>query len=133
MWNGWPLDRAVFLFAGFGFSLVFVQVTMMHYRQNFRHWSQWLPVIALPVLALNAFFLACVNHPTLRNVFAVLAAAGVIEGLFGFYKHFTGVGKRVDGYRFHNFLVGPPIILPLLISALCALGLLALCRPEMIP
>lgn len=127
MWDGWPLDRAVILFTGFGFFLIFIQVALMHYRQNFRHWSQWLPVLALPILAVNAFLLTFVNHPTLRSLFTVLTTVGIIEGVYGFYKHFTGVGKRVDGYRFHNFLVGPPIILPLMISAICALGLLALC------
>ena len=55
MWNGWPLNRVVILFTALGFGLIFIQVTLMHYRQNFHHWSQWLPVIALPVLALNAF------------------------------------------------------------------------------
>ena len=126
MWNGWPLNRVVILFTAVGFGLIFIQVTLMHFRQNFHHWSQWLPVIALPVLALNAFTLAFVNHPAIRSIFAFLTILGFIEGIYGFYKHFTGVGKRVDGYRFHNFLVGPPVILPLMVSALCTMGILSL-------
>lgn len=51
---------------------------------------------------------------------------GMVAGLIGFYKHFRGVGQRVDGYRLHNFLVGPPVILPLFVSAFSALALLAL-------
>jgi len=82
--------------------------------------------IALPILALNALILSFLNHTIIRNLFTILTVAGMLEGLFGFFKHLTGIGKRVDGYRFHNFLVGPPIILPLMITAFCLLGFLAL-------
>jgi hypothetical protein len=39
----------------------------------------------------------------------------------------VGVGQRVGGFsQSQNFLVGPPIVLPLMMSAISALGLLAL-------
>ena len=124
-WQGWPLARAVILFTSFGFLLIFVQVTLFHYRQNFRHWSQWVPVITLPILALNALMLSFWNLAWIRSFFIILCIADSLGGLSGFYYHLRGVGQRVDGYRLQNFLVGPPVILPLLITALSSLGLLA--------
>lgn len=125
-WQKWPFARVVILFSSLGFLLIFFQVTLMHYRQNFRDLSQWVPVIALPILAFNALLLTFWNVSWLHTLFLILNWVGLLAGFGGFYKHFRGVGQRVDGYRLHNFLVGPPVILPLLISANSALALLAL-------
>ncbi|GEM_PF-228878 len=124
-WDGWPLARVVILFTSFGFLLVFVQVTLMHYRQNFRTWSQWVPVVSLPFMALWALLLSLQNLDWIRTVFIVLCVLEAIGGLYGAYLHLRGVGRRVDGYRLHNFLVGPPVMLPFLISATSVLALLA--------
>lgn len=124
-WNGWPFERVVIFFTCLGFLLIFVQVTLFHYRQNFRHWAQWVPVIALPIIAFNALLLTIWNAEWIRTIFIVLCVADTLGGLFGFYLHYRGVGQRVDGYRLENFLVGPPVILPLMISALSGLALLA--------
>ena len=40
--------------------------------------------------------------------------------------HIRGVGERVDGYKLRNFLIGPPLTLPALITAVSLLGLIAL-------
>jgi hypothetical protein len=124
-WNGWPFERVAILLASLGFLLIFLQVTLFHYRQNFRHWTQWVPVIALPILALNGLLLTAFNADGVRRVFTILCFADVVGGLYGFYLHLRGVGQRVDGYRLQNFLVGPPVVLPLTISALSLLALLA--------
>lgn len=124
-WEGWPLERMVILFTAAGFLLIFAQVTMFHYRQNFRHWSQWVPVIALPILAINALLLSFWNLAWLRSLFIFVCVADLLGGVLGFYLHLRGVGQRVDGYRLQNFLVGPPVVLPLTISALSFLGLMA--------
>lgn len=124
-WNGWPFERVAILFASLGFLLIFIQVTLFHRRQNFRHWAQWVPVIALPVLAVVGLAVTASNAAWLRQAFFWLCLADSVGGLYGFYLHFTGVGQRVDGYRLQNFLVGPPVVLPLTISALSLLALLA--------
>lgn len=124
MWTGWPVERVLYLFLGIVFLAVFVQVGLMHWRQNFRHWAMWIPVLATPALGLLALLLAWRNIDGLRLVFALLSAAGVLSGLMGSYYHWEGVGERVDGYTLNNFMVGPPITLPLLISALSVLGLI---------
>lgn len=126
MWNNWPIARVILLFAGVALLLIFIQVTLFHYRQNFRHFAMWLPVLGSPVIGLLALWLSLSNSAGIRNVVIVFLIIGLIAGLIGFLYHFQGVGKRVGGYKMPNFLVGPPIILPLMITALSALGLIAL-------
>lgn len=124
MWNGWPADRVLFLFLGVVFLAVFVQVGLMHWRQNFRHWAMWIPVVATPSLGVLALLLTWRNVEGLRLLFVLLSSVGVVSGLVGSYYHIEGVGGRVDGYTLSNFMVGPPVALPLLITALSALGLI---------
>lgn len=125
-WSGWPLDRVVILFVSAAYVLIGIQVTMSHYRQNFRHRSMWGPVISSPLFVLVGLALVLTNTAWVAVLFQILMWVGVAEGLVGFYYHFTGVGVRVGGYEPRNFLIGPPVVLPLLFSSLSALGLLAL-------
>ena len=125
-WNGWPWDRVILLLTGLAFLLIGLQVTLFHYRQNFRNWAMWVPVLAAPAIGLVAFVVGFYNLAILRTILFVLFLAGAIAGLGGFILHFTGVGERVDGYRINNFAIGPPITLPLMITAMSILGLIAL-------
>lgn len=125
-WNAWTIERVLILFVSLVFLFIGIQVTMSHYRQNFHHKSMWIPVIATPVFFIVGMILVFCNAPWLRSVFIILMWIGVLAGLMGFRYHFRGVGLRVGGRTFHNFLIGPPIILPLLITALSALGLIAM-------
>jgi len=124
MWAGWPAERVLYLFLGVLSLAVALQVTLMHWRQNFRHWSMWVPVLATPALGLVALLLALQSSELLRGILVWLSGAGALAGLVGTYYHWEGVGERVDGYTLNNFMVGPPIALPLLVSALGALGLI---------
>ncbi len=125
-WDSWPLNRVMDVAIGILFIVVFVQVTMFHYRQNFRHWSMWIPVIATPLFGLCLVIYAFYAKSWLLSALTVLLSIGIVAGLFGSYKHIRGVGQRVDGYKLRNFLIGPPLTLPALISALSVLGLFAL-------
>lgn len=125
-WSGWPWDRVIILFTGLAFLMIGLQVTLFHYRQNFRVWPMWLPVGATPVIGLAAILVTFYNVPVLRTVLVVLLAIGVLSGIGGFVLHFEGVGERVDGYRLNNFLVGPPVTMPLMVTAMSVLGLIAL-------
>jgi lysylphosphatidylglycerol synthetase-like protein (DUF2156 family) len=125
MWTDWPISRVIFLFTGLALLLIFIQVTLFHYRQNFRRWAMWLPVLGSPAVGLVALWLTVNHSPGVRNVAVIFLIVGAIAGLIGFLYHFRGVGQRVGGYKMSNFLVGPPIILPLMITALSALGLIA--------
>lgn len=125
-WNGWPWDRVIILYTGLAFLLIGLQVALFHYRQNFRNWTMWVPVLAAPVVGLTAFTVGFYNIPILRTALLILLAASAVAGLGGFILHLEGVGERVDGYRMNNFLVGPPIALPLMVTAMAVLGIIAL-------
>lgn len=122
---GWSINRMLYLITSVMFAAVFIQVTLFHYRQNFRHWAMWGPVLGTPALALIALTLFFVDLAWLRYIFVVFLVVGAAEGLGGFYYHVTGVGKRVGGYKFNNFLTGPPPMLPLTVTVVSLLGLIA--------
>ena len=126
MWNGWPISRVLLFFTSMGLLMIFAQVTLFHYRQNFRHWAMWGPVIGAPVIGMLALALSFYNVPWLRTITAIFFALGVLTGAAGFALHVNGVGQRVDGYKMQNFLIGPPITLPLMVAAMSVLGLIAI-------
>lgn len=125
-WEGWPIDRMLILFVSLAFCLIGIQVTMSHYRQNFHHKAMWVPVLASPLFFLFGLILVCYHAAWLRGTFQILMWVGALAGLIGFYFHVRGVGKRVGGYKSHNFLIGPPVIMPLMVTAMSLLGLIAL-------
>lgn len=124
-WPMWSLDRILILFVGAAFLVIGIQVTLFHYRQNFHHKSMWVPVISAPVFFLAGIGLTWYNVLWLQTLFMILMWFGVLAGLIGFYFHFRGVGVRIGGWALRNFLIGPPVALPLMFSALSVLGLIA--------
>lgn len=125
-WNGWPLERLIILFIGLAYLMIFIQVTLFHYRQNFRHWAMWVPVIETPIFALLAFVYTFYKADWLYFVLLIAFAIATISGVIGTFYHIKGVGERVEGYKLRNFLTGPPPVLPIMISAIGGLGLIAL-------
>ncbi len=125
-WIGWPVSRVILLVISMVFFGIFVQVTMLHYRQNFRHWAQWIPVAALPVLATISLLITFYLTPTMIWATGILYGAGVGAGVGGLALHVTGVGERVGGYKLNNFLVGPPVVLPMMVTFISIIGLIAL-------
>lgn len=124
-WTSWTLERVLILFVGIAFLAVGAQVTLSHYRQNFHHRAMWYPVVSAPIFAITAASLATVRADWLLQLFHLLMWVGAGIGAVGFYYHFHGVGIRVGGWTMRNFLVGPPVILPVLFIAISALGLIA--------
>src|SRR5690625_4679156 len=125
MWNGWSLERILFLFLGVTFLAIFVQVTLFHLRQNFRHPAMWSPVIGTTILGVLLLLIIRSPSPLLLNVFTIVAVLGAVSGLVGTYFHVTGVGERVQGYTLNNFMVGPPPMLPLTVTVVSVLGIIA--------
>jgi hypothetical protein len=125
-WDGWSIERIGILFVSLAFLMMFVQVTMFHYRQNFHHKAMWIPVIASPLFFIAGVAFTFYNVPWLATLFIVLMWIGLVDGLIGFYYHFRGVGIRVGGWAMRNFLIGPPIVLPLMFTALSGLGLIVM-------
>ncbi len=125
-WSAWNLDRIVILFVSLAYLLVGIQVTLYHYRQNFHHKIMWLPVVLSPLLFLAMLLLTFNLADGIITLNIWLLWFAVLAGLIGFYRHFKGVGQRVGGYELRNFLIGPPVILPLVFSAVGGLGLIAI-------
>lgn len=129
LWDGWPLHRIIILFVGLAFLMMGIQVALFHYRQNFHHKSMWVPVMISPLLFIAGISFSIFKVDWLSNLFVVLLSLGAISGFIGFYFHFRGVGIRVGGWELRNFLIGPPVILPLMFTALSVLGLFAVYWP----
>jgi len=125
-WTDWPLERMLILFVSVAFILIFIQVTLYHYRQNFHQKVMWVPVVSAPVFVIAGLILTWCNVGWLRYTFLILMWFGVVFGLVGFYYHLRGVAKRVDGYTLRNFMIGPPVTLPVVFAAMSGLGLIAL-------
>lgn len=127
MWDGWPITRVLLLFTGLAFLIISLQVTIFHYRQNFRHWAMYGPVIGGPAIGLFAILASFYNVPLLRTILVVLLFVGVAMGAAGTVMHVNGIGQRVGGYgESQNYLVGPPLTLPAMVAAISILGLIAL-------
>ncbi|HEX7057892.1 MAG TPA: hypothetical protein VF260_11960 [Bacilli bacterium] len=124
-WDGWNTERIVILFVSLAYLLIGIQVTMFHYRQNFHRKIMWAPVLASPLFFVCGMAYVFYRVDWLHSLFVVLMWVGVIAGVVGFYMHTQGVRVRVGGWSVRNFLIGPPVILPLLFGALGALGLIA--------
>ncbi|MDD2421557.1 MAG: hypothetical protein PHC60_00040 [Heliobacteriaceae bacterium] len=124
--SSWSTGQILIAFTAVAFLLVTIQVTLFHYRQNFRHYAMWGPVIGLPLAALAGLMLTWQNTPFWYWVFLVLLWVELASGLVGFYLHSRGITQRVGGWGINNVLIGPPPVLPLMVSALAVLGLFAL-------
>lgn len=124
-WHAWPIARILILFVSVAFMMVGIQVTMFHYRQNFHHKAMWLPVISSPIFFVIGLALTIYNVSWLSALFVFLMWFGVVSGLIGFYFHVRGVGVRVGGWALRNFLIGPPVTLPMMFTAISVLGLIA--------
>ncbi|WP_238402963.1 hypothetical protein [Paenibacillus mesophilus] len=125
-WDAWSLDRFLIFFVSVAFVLIGGQVTMFHYRQNFHHKSMWVPVVSAPFFFVTGLALTFYNAGWLRLLFTLFMAMGVLDGLVGVYFHAKGVRLRVGGWAMRNFLIGPPVILPFLFTAISALGIIAI-------
>lgn len=86
----------------------------------------WAPVVTTPLLGLISFGLVVVDTNFLRMSLALLSGLGIVIGLIGTYFHVEGVGERVDGFTLNNLMVGPPVVLPFVITALSLLALAVL-------
>jgi hypothetical protein len=127
MWSGWPITRVILLFTGIALLMISLQVTIFHYRQNFRHWAMYGPVVGGPVLGLLSILLVFYNLPVLRSLLLVLFYIGVVLGIIGSVLHVNGIGQRVGGFeQSQNYLIGPPLTLPMMVAAMSILGLIAL-------
>ena len=97
-----------------------------HYKNNFRYWAQWTPVVIAPLLAGTAF--ASVRSRRIATTaLPVLSVVAGADAAVGFFYHGRGVLRRPGGTKhlLYNIMYGPPIFAPLLFGAAGMLGVLA--------
>jgi hypothetical protein len=119
-------QRQVALVTGISALLSGFEAYYSHYKNNFRYWVQWTPVVLAPVLAGTAFTSIKSRRVATLALPAVSAVAGA-DAAVGFYYHARGVLRRPGGSKrlFYNIMYGPPIFAPLLFGAAGMLGVLA--------
>jgi hypothetical protein len=119
-------QRQVAVVTGISALLSGFEAYYSHYKNNFRYWVQWTPIVIAPVLAGVAF--TSVKKPRLATtVLPVVSAMAGADAAVGFFYHARGVLRRPggSGRLFYNIMYGPPIFAPLLFGAAGILGLLA--------
>ncbi len=119
-------QRQVAMVTGISALLSGFEAYYSHYKNNFRYWVQWTPVILAPLLAGTAFTSIKSRRVATIALPAVSALAGA-DAAVGFYYHARGVLRRPGGNKrlLYNIMYGPPIFAPLLFGAAGVLGVLA--------
>ncbi len=119
-------QRQVAMVTGISALLSGFEAYYSHYKNNFRYWVQWTPVVVAPVLAGTAFTSIRSRRVATIALPAVSALAGA-DAAVGFYYHARGVLRRPGGSKrlLYNIMYGPPIFAPLLFGAAGMLGVLA--------
>ena len=97
-----------------------------HYKNNFRYFAQWTPVMIAPLL-MGAAAGAIVSPKIARTWLPAMSALAIADGAAGLYYHVRGIVRRPGGLKkpIYNVLYGPPIFAPLLFAACGTVGLLA--------
>ena len=97
-----------------------------HYKNNFRYFAQWTPVLIAPLL-IGAAAGAIVSPKVARTWLPAMSALAIADGGVGFFYHVRGVLRRPGGMQqpLYNLLYGPPVFAPLLFAACGTIGLLA--------
>jgi hypothetical protein len=129
-WNGWPVDRFIYLFLGIAFVVMWAQLTLFHWRGGFRTKSMWGPVIYTPIMVLVGLIHTATPAEWAQTLFVWVFAIGVLEGLGGLILHLKGIASQVGGFTLRNAASGPPPLLPMAYTALAALGLLVHYWPQ---
>ena len=97
-----------------------------HYKNNFRYWVQWTPIVIAPLLA-GAAFGSVKSRRLATSALPALSAVASADAAVGFFYHARGVFRRPGGTKhlLYNIMYGPPIFAPLLFGAAGMLGFLA--------
>lgn len=119
-------QRQVAIVTGVSALLSGFEAYYSHYKNNFRYWVQWTPIVIAPMLAGVAFASVKSRKIATTALPAVSILAGT-DAAVGFFYHARGVLRRPGGRKhlLYNIMYGPPIFAPLLFGAAGMLGVLA--------
>jgi hypothetical protein len=124
-WAGWDFQRFYVLFAGIAFALLGLQVLLFHWRAAFKKWTMYGPVLLAPVLATAGIVGALSREGWLGWAVLIVFALGLVDGVIGIYEHTRGIAERIGGFSLRNLVAGPPVLLPVMFTALAFSGALA--------
>ena len=115
-WGQW----IVFMALG-GFFGNFVLCLCDHAQNGFFNRSEWIPIFssAIGVGFLITALLQPIHLPFLKVCVAILIANGLV-GILGFYLHLSASWQGTE------WIYGPPLFAPLLLTDLALLGLLGI-------
>jgi hypothetical protein len=119
-------QRQVAIITGISALLSGFEAYYSHYKNNFRYWVQWTPIILSPLLAAASFG-AVRSRRVATKALPAISAVAAADSAIGFYYHARGVLRRPGGAKhlIYNIIYGPPIFAPLLFGAAGMLGILA--------
>jgi hypothetical protein len=119
-------QRQVAIITGISALLSGFEAYYSHYKNNFRYWAQWTPIIIAPLLAI-ASFASVPSRRIATNALPAISAVAAADSAIGFFYHARGVLRRPGGTKhlLYNIMYGPPIFAPLLFGAAGMLGILA--------
>ena len=124
-WSGWDFQRFYLLFVAVAFALLGLQVLLFHWRAAFNKWTMYGPVLLAPVVAAAGVVGALTRDGWLGWAVVIVFAVGVVDGLVGIYEHGHGIAERIGGFSLRNLVAGPPVLLPVMFTALAFSGGLA--------
>jgi len=121
-WHGWDLDRAILVFTGVAYLVIWVQLSLYHWAGGFKHVAMWGPVLSTPLVVGGAILGAVARDGVWGWIALALLTLGVLEGLLGLYFHVQGIRAQIGGFSIRNLLSGPPPLLPVAYAAVGVLG-----------
>jgi hypothetical protein len=119
-------QRQVAIITGISALISGFEAYYSHYKNNFRYWVQWTPIVIAPLLAA-ASFAATRSRRVANKALPAISAVAVADSAVGFFYHARGILRRPGGtnHLLYNIMYGPPIFAPLLFGAAGMLGILA--------
>jgi hypothetical protein len=125
-WSAWELGRVVLVAAAVMYAGIWAQVTLFHWGAAFASKAMWAPVLLTPFIVLAAALAVLTRQDPWGGIAAVALGIGVLDGLYGLYRHLRGTASQIGGMTLRNLMAGPPPVLPLAYSLIGIVGLLGL-------
>src|SRR5687767_10656256 len=97
-WDAWELGRVVLAAAGVLYAGIWAQVTLFHWGAAFASRAMWAPVIMTPFIVLAAALAVVTRQDPWGWVAAVALGIGVLDGLYGLYRHLRGTISQIGGF-----------------------------------
>ena len=109
-----------------GAAVTTAEIFFEHDAASFGNRMMWLP-IALGPLGVAAGVAGVANERAARTALPAVSLIIIGNGLQGTYLHVRGIAQKPGGWRNprYNIETGPPLLAPLLVTMVGAMGLLA--------